>query len=330
MIALSIIIPVFNTYDYLKKCLESVYDQDMEINTYEVIAINDGSTDQSLNLLRDFDEKYANFILIDQENQGVSAARNAGLNIAKGRYITFLDSDDEIYPNVLQSTFDFAISHSLDLLYLKIDYVDVYNNLTGEFVMENNELIIKDGYHHQRRGFIFSYYRRELIGNLRFDIEIPLAEDSLFNLMYHTRAKRCGYLHSPYYMYRTTPGSAINSNMRNDLKAFNGYLKFISVVKQFLLSEKNNMTPDQVIYFDRPIFLIVKNALLNIIVNRSSKRYYMLIYMLRDMGYSKVIDKVSKEYPGFGNFWNLFYFMYKIHNCTKVIGSKWHKKTLIY
>jgi glycosyltransferase involved in cell wall biosynthesis len=321
MVSLSIIIPVYNSYNYLHQCLESVYKQDFDLLSYEVIAINDGSTDQSLNLLRDFDKKYANFILIDQENQGVSAARNAGLDIAKGNYITFLDSDDEIYPNVLKNTFDFAVRHSLDLLYLKVDYVDVNNKLIGEFVMENNELNIKDGYYHQRRGSVFSYYRRELIGNLRFDIEIPLAEDSLFNLMFHTRAKRCGYLHSPYYIYRTTPGSALNSNLRNNLKAFNGYLKFISVVKQFLVSENKNMTPDQVIYFDRPIFLIVKIALHNIMVNRSFKRYYILIHALRDMGYSRVIDKVSKEYPGFGSYWILFFLSVKLTIAKKSVLS---------
>lgn len=329
MVSLTIIIPVYNSYAYLKQCLESVYNQDLDINSYEVIVINDGSTDQSLTVLEEFDEKYTNFILINQENQGVSSARNKGLAIAKGSYITFLDSDDEIYPNVLKSTYEFAVNYSLDLLYLKVDYVDVNNRKVGEFVMESNELNIQDGYHHQRRGIICSYYRRELIGNLRFDIEIPLAEDSLFNLFFHTRAKRCGYLHSPYYMYRITPGSALNSNIRNGLNAFNGYLKFISVVQQFLMSEKNNMTLEQVTYFDRPIFLIVKNALHNVIVNRSSKRYYTLINTLRSMGFYRVITKVSKEYPGFGRFWILFYFILKIYNYACLLGFKWQKKSLI-
>ena len=86
----TIVIPVYNVEKYLKECLDSAVNQNF--SDFEIIAVNDGSTDNSLNILKKYEKKYENFKVIDQINQGLSGARNTGLKAAKGKYIYFLDN----------------------------------------------------------------------------------------------------------------------------------------------------------------------------------------------------------------------------------------------
>lgn len=94
---LSIILPVYNVESYLRECLDSIYEKD--IQDFELIAINDGSTDKSLNVLQEYENRYDNFSLISQSNKGLSVARNIGLSNAKGKYVYFFDSDDILSNN---------------------------------------------------------------------------------------------------------------------------------------------------------------------------------------------------------------------------------------
>lgn len=105
---LSIIVPVYNTEEYLCRCLESIFDKNADSALYEVIAVNDGSPDNSMHILRGFCGIYSNMLLIDKENGGVSSARNLALQRAAGKYVAFVDSDDAI--------FDGALVHLLDML----------------------------------------------------------------------------------------------------------------------------------------------------------------------------------------------------------------------
>ena len=94
MPAVSIIVPIFNTEQYLSRCLDSIESQ--TFNDWECILINDGSTDKSENICNEYANKDSRFKVINQKNSGVSAARNAGLDVAKGEWIGFVDSDDWI------------------------------------------------------------------------------------------------------------------------------------------------------------------------------------------------------------------------------------------
>ena len=99
-IDISLIIPVYNVEKYLRRTLESVENQTFK--NFEVIIVNDGSTDGSLEIIQEFVNKHDNFILVDQENSGVGMARNAGIRVSRGIYIAFLDSDDFLEPNYLK------------------------------------------------------------------------------------------------------------------------------------------------------------------------------------------------------------------------------------
>ena len=97
---MSVIIPVYNASNYLVACLSSVLAQTFQ--SFEVICINDGSTDRSLEILQDFRKRDARIQVLQSKHEGVSSARNAGLDAARGEFILFLDADDEIFPDALQ------------------------------------------------------------------------------------------------------------------------------------------------------------------------------------------------------------------------------------
>lgn len=111
---ISIIIPIYNTEKYLDECLQSLLKQNISTDDYEIICINDGSTDASLNLLNKYENETSNLKIINQKNSGVCAARNNGINLAKGDYIWFIDSDDYIEENILTELKKKAYSKDYD------------------------------------------------------------------------------------------------------------------------------------------------------------------------------------------------------------------------
>ena len=113
MVKISIIIPVYNSEKFLNKCLESIVNQTLK--DIEIICINDGSTDNSLSILNSFAQKDSRVIVINQDNQGQSCARNAGLAIAKGEYIGFVDSDDWIDLDFYEKLYKAAKKYDADI-----------------------------------------------------------------------------------------------------------------------------------------------------------------------------------------------------------------------
>ena len=100
MIKYSFIVPVYNTEKYLKKCLDSLVNQTYK--DFEIIVVNDGSTDKSSNIISKYQKKYKNIIVIDKENEGLSMARNRGVQKSSGKYIIFVDSDDYVSNKLLE------------------------------------------------------------------------------------------------------------------------------------------------------------------------------------------------------------------------------------
>jgi glycosyltransferase involved in cell wall biosynthesis len=111
---ISVIIPVYNVEKFVGKCIDSVLKQ--TYNNFEIIAINDGSTDGSLEILNQYVEKDSRIKIINQENQGLSGARNSGIRASKGQYLIFLDSDDTIEEALLQDVSSLALINQLDIV----------------------------------------------------------------------------------------------------------------------------------------------------------------------------------------------------------------------
>lgn len=124
----SVIIPIYNAAPFLNECLNAIMHQSLE--DIEIICVNDGSTDESLNILRQFQKLDERIIVIDQKNQGAGAARNAGLDIAKGEYLSFLDADDFYEENMLEESYFAAKNADADVC---VFYADLFDNSTGQY-----------------------------------------------------------------------------------------------------------------------------------------------------------------------------------------------------
>ena len=123
MKTLSIIVPIYNSETFLPKCVESLLHQDIPLDYYEIILVNDGSPDGSRALAEDYASKYSNIVVLSQENKGTSGARNTGLRYASGKYVYFVDPDDYILENSLRVVLEKMEEESLDIL--RFGYTEV-------------------------------------------------------------------------------------------------------------------------------------------------------------------------------------------------------------
>lgn len=128
MIKLSIIVPVYNVEQYIRPCFESIFNQGLNDDEFEVIIINDGTKDKSMEMIEDIIHQHENITIINQENQGLSVARNNGMVQAKGEYIQFVDSDDIVIPNSIPYLLNHALSSKAELV-------------IADFIKMNNEEI---------------------------------------------------------------------------------------------------------------------------------------------------------------------------------------------
>ena len=134
MIRLSIIIPFYNVEQYITQCLDSVYNQDIPEEEYEVICVNDASPDNSRDIVKEYQKNHKNLILVEHEvNKKLGAARNTGRRAAQGKYIWNVDSDDMIAPNCLREMLNMCEKSDLDVL--------IFDNyrFRDVILVENNE-----------------------------------------------------------------------------------------------------------------------------------------------------------------------------------------------
>lgn len=124
----SVIIPIYNAAPFLNDCLNAILHQTLE--DIEIICVNDGSTDESLSILRQFQKEDDRILVIDQKNQGAGAARNAGLDIARGEYLSFLDADDFYEKNMLEEAYLTAKKADADVC---VFYADLFDNSIGQY-----------------------------------------------------------------------------------------------------------------------------------------------------------------------------------------------------
>ena len=137
---LSIIIPAYNCENYIEQCILSLQNQDLDSETYEIIVINDGSSDNTLKLLTQLSKQYNNIVLKSQINSGVGSSRNNGLAIAKGTYIYFLDADDYVSSNILSKILSEAEKNDLEIIGFKSQSIED-GHVKTEVLISNSEQI---------------------------------------------------------------------------------------------------------------------------------------------------------------------------------------------
>lgn len=186
---ISVVIAAYNSELYITKCLDSIFNQTFK--DFEVIVVNDGSTDHTREICERYATAHPNMTVINQDNGGIAKARNEGLKVCKGKYIAFSDSDDYADSNWLQHFMDVIHSHKdCDMVVqgLIVDYNDHINvvNVKG-IEYEGNDIIdVYMGLKQQSiEGFLFNkLYKRSIIRENHILFEFTLKEDLLFNLKY--------------------------------------------------------------------------------------------------------------------------------------------------
>lgn len=205
----TVIVPVFNASQWLERCVQSILHQGLE--AYEVILVNDGSTDNSEEICRRFADKYDQIKVLNQENKGVCAARNLGIDSAQGQWIILLDADDYLLDDGLRQVFlPFSNREDVDV----IQYFSTYDYLPKQPITRN---IIFDGNGHdylKQSGIIsfcwFFAYRKEFLEKhrIRFDTRYIVGEDQHFvaNVLLHN--PNIVVSSANIYRYVVTEGSA--------------------------------------------------------------------------------------------------------------------------
>ena len=229
MYDVSVIIPVYNGEEYLKKCLDSICNQ--TLHNIEIICINDGSTDGTLSILN----KYANvderIKVISTENNGQGSARNTALNIAMGQYIAFVDADDWVELNTYELLYNKAIKHDLDLLFFQmLNYMDdtgkiIETDLYNHDCFERNNISEEIIFNHENTiNFIFEIpvcpvsklYKKKFLekNNLRFP-EGRFFEDNSFFYNSYFKCNKAGFLQEHLY-YRRRHANSVTQTFNED------------------------------------------------------------------------------------------------------------------
>lgn len=211
---ISIIIPVYNVEAYLGKCLDSIDKQ--SYSNFEAILINDGSKDNSLKICEQYVEKDKRFVLVNQNNGGVSKARNAGLLKAKGKYITFIDSDDTVDSKYLEILYGNLRSTSANISMCTWDYEEnvVYNDSHMPQCWSRQQTFLEMFKTKKVDGSVCSkLYSRECIDNLFFDENLKIGEDQLFAIEAIERASKIVFQEIPLYTYFIRTTSAMHSKL---------------------------------------------------------------------------------------------------------------------
>ena len=203
----SIIVPIYNTEKYLKECIESLINQTYK--NLEIILVDDGSTDNSRFICDEYKNKIENIKVIHQENQGISNARNKGLEVAQGYYISFVDSDDYVEETMIEKLVRSIEENEADMSICNY-YPNKENKLKEVLTVDEvMELIIDKRYF---RGYVCNkLYKKELLDKLKFEEDIKMCEDFLFNCKYLLKCSKCSYVSERLYFYRANIQSISNS-----------------------------------------------------------------------------------------------------------------------
>ena len=218
---ISIIVPVYNVENYLRRCIDSILNQ--SLTNFELILVDDGSVDESGIICDEYASNDSRIVVIHQKNQGLSGARNSGIEIAKAKYLLFCDSDDtvdshwcEFFYNVIKKNQNAFVV--CDVLRVK----HFQNNIPS--IQDYQTKPIELNYFNLYKLGLSAYacnkvYNQEIIktNHIRFDTSVRFAEDVGFNCIYYTHCVNCLFIPQKLYHYWQNDGSIMNRYYSNYL-----------------------------------------------------------------------------------------------------------------
>ena len=241
----SVIVPVYNNGDYIDECLESITNQTYK--NLEIILINDGSTDNTDTKISSWRKKDKRIIYFSNSNHGVSFSRNFGIKKSSGNYLTFIDADDIIAPDFIESLLKSMIKNKVDCSVCGIH--GFYK--TSEIIQTIGQIqiykksLIKDTLLSQCGGFLANkMYKSKIIkeNQIKLNEEISISEDLLFNLEYFNYCESISYDNSIKYFYRQYSTSSYN-NLNNEkwFSVIDTYITILTTQKLIKNIDKNKI-----------------------------------------------------------------------------------------
>ena len=311
MVKVSIVVPVYNVEQYLDECLQSILMQTYD--NYEVIIVNDGSTDNSLNICYKYKEQSDKIKIYTKNNGGLSSARNYGIERSDGEYIIFIDSDDFwIKDNVLENLVSIALSTNAEIVrgeYKEVDENgnDLYIPKELEVIKDiplTNSIFVKEVLCNGHFSWLF-LIKRITLQNFRFSVNQKFQEDIEFNIRYFATPRICVYTPFRFYAYRKRRNSIMSTlkvdNLKYSFLLSDIWYKYSERISDENLSKiycNNSImmyywtleTMSQIPYYDNRLYLIKELSLTELnkrvcTLAISTKTVYPLpIYMSPQLG----------------------------------------------
>ena len=232
---ISVVIPVYNVRVYLPQCIDSLYAQ--TCSNMEVIFVNDGSSDDSFSICKEYAQHHPSVVLINKENGGLSDARNVGTKAATGDYIFYLDSDDWLAPNAIKSLYEFAIENDCEIVqggfYYAYDDHMLYDNKYKEpFILDRREAMLELIKNDYVKNFAWGkLYRADIVKKHQFP-KGKYYEDSYWQHLIVHECNRYGIVPTPLYYYRQRSTGISGEFSLKNLDLLHGYeerLKFVQL-----------------------------------------------------------------------------------------------------
>ena len=251
---ISIIVPVYKVEKYLRRCLDSIVAQ--TFTDWECILVDDGSPDNSGKICDEYAGKDNRFRVFHQENQGVSAARNKGLDEAKGEWITFIDSDDWIEKEMLAELYDCAVKNEAEVVLSGLNITD--GKTKGEQLkIKNGELSMPTDFTWTTQGPCAKLFKRTILCkyNIRFPNGFAIAEDLYFTFKVYWNTDKIWGMDKIFYNYFQNEKSAVHTISKEKIQ---DEVKIISMIEQIIHTKQSNVWND----FLKEKKLKAKNAFL--------------------------------------------------------------------
>lgn len=230
---ISIIVPVYNVEKYLQECLTSIKNQTYK--DIEIIMVNDGSTDESEKICRSFVKNDKRFILINQENQGVCEARNRGVQKSKGEYISFIDSDDTVVDDFLESLLKALEENDTDMAQCDrwIDGIKEHPYWDTR-IFQKHEIFpeyLKNSFYNN---ICVKLYKRKLVENVPFPLGRPIMEDASWTSHVFEKCNAVARIADAKYNYRMVPSSQTHTKLseRKECGKFRNQIEKATVIER--------------------------------------------------------------------------------------------------
>ena len=282
---ISIIVPVYNVEKYIRKCLDSILNQTFK--EFELILVNDGSIDNSGKICDEYALKDKRIKVIHKKNGGLSSARNAGLDVVRGEYIGFVDSDDWIEPNMYELLYKVAKFKNADIVACNYSQFKEKNKLLkkdGIYLNKIEEIELEKLYEHileKKYPQIYwsawnKLWKRDLIGNLRFK-EGRIYEDKLFlyEIIYRNNEKKIYKINDELYHYRIDNISITRSII--GIKNLDYLKNIIDIYKVIPSKYRDKIFIEDFLYGVENLYLKIvkeKNILKSFYLIKSIKKIY--------------------------------------------------------